>query len=117
MKQSEATKELLRLAAENPDLPIYATVYSEVVAEDGYNWWMGKITHVRLDECYVDRWHRVFSRYAYEADEYYLAENTENYELIDELDNLSEEEENTKLIEWFNSLPWEKCIMVYVDVP
>lgn len=43
-KRSSATLELLKLAEENPELPIIAEVDSEVVAEDGYIFWFGEVT-------------------------------------------------------------------------
>lgn len=38
----EWVEKLIRLMQENPDLPIKCKVDSEIVAEDGYAWWLGQ---------------------------------------------------------------------------
>lgn len=39
----EFINELLKLMKENPTLPIKCMVDSNVVAEDGYAWWLGEV--------------------------------------------------------------------------
>ena len=42
---NEWVAKLTKLMCENPDLPVLCRVDSEIVADDGYAWWIG-----RLDE-------------------------------------------------------------------
>jgi len=43
-------KRLIEMLSKNPDLPIIAEVYSEVVADDGFAYWFGDVK----ESCYVD---------------------------------------------------------------
>ena len=47
------TNELLRLVAENPELPIVAMVDTECVAGDYCDWWSAKIGKPTIDEYYA----------------------------------------------------------------
>ena len=40
-KERENREKLFRLVRENPELPVVAMVDSEIVADDGYNRWLG----------------------------------------------------------------------------
>lgn len=44
------TGELKKLIADHPDLPIVVIVNSEVVADDGYNWWYAPDVSFSLGE-------------------------------------------------------------------
>lgn len=44
---------LIQLAKEKPNLPIIPFVDSEIVADDGYAWWMGSFGNVELSSYYV----------------------------------------------------------------
>lgn len=41
MNNCEKTAKLLKLASENPELPIIFTVDNEVVPNDEYGWYLG----------------------------------------------------------------------------
>ncbi|WP_289049848.1 hypothetical protein [uncultured Acidaminococcus sp.] len=49
-KPNEATATLLKLAAENPAMPIVAMVNFEVVAGDEFAYWTGEIDNVDVRE-------------------------------------------------------------------
>ena len=108
-----AEPEIIKLIRENPELPIVPMVNSEVVADDSYSYWMGK-------------WGRC------EVTEYYMGRNAVHFKDDDEEDVLNDmveckygcdkdgrdiyelsDEEWDKL---FASLPWIKCIAVYITV-
>ena len=42
-------EELLKVAKEHPGLPMITMVDSEVVADDGYSYWLGKVYRVDVD--------------------------------------------------------------------
>ena len=50
MRENKNVKKLLKLAAENPSLPIEALVDSEVVANDDFNSWWGDVFNVSIEE-------------------------------------------------------------------
>lgn len=103
--------ELLNLIQENPDLEIVPMVDSEVVADNDSIWWMGKWGEAKLTEYYSGREHIHFRdddeedvlndlvgcRYGCDA------QGRDIYDLTDKEWN-----------ELYNSLPWEKAIVVYI---
>lgn len=104
------TAELLKLVQENPDLPIEFMVDSDVVRDDG-NYWLGEFGSCGVTEIYRGRdyWH-----FKDDDEEDVLSDLAgckydRDFEGRD-IYNLSEEEWK-KL---FESLPWEKCIAVYI---
>lgn len=110
-------KELLKLVQENPELPIVPMVNSEIVADDGYNWWLGSFGHSVVDsyacvEYYGDD--RFFTKDEQDLIEEYFAEKI-IYE--DENEELSDEEVEKRAHEQAESLPWKKAIIVYIYLP
>lgn len=114
--QNEYTKELLQLVRENPDLPILPMVDSEIVAEDGYNWWLGSFGHSSIDEFVCTEYHgdnRYFRKEEQDLIEEYIAED-----VIDcEGENLSDEEIEKRAHEIAEALPWKKAILVWIGLP
>lgn len=107
------TKELLRLAQENPDLPIVPMVDSEVVCDDGYCYWQG-----RFGRCEVTEWvcvtmwgdPRFFTRDEQDYIEEYFADK-----IIDEDESdLSDEQIERMAHEMAEALDWTKAIVVWI---
>lgn len=106
------SNKLIKLIQDNPDLPVVPMVDSEVVADDG-GYWMGKWGHCKVTEYYLGR-ERVHFRDDDEEDvlgdlvgcKYSCdPQGRDIYELSDE--------------EWdklYKSVPWVKCIAVYVTI-
>lgn len=42
--------KLVKMIEDNPNLDIVAVVDSDVVADDGYAWWLGSIRNVEIDK-------------------------------------------------------------------
>ena len=42
----EWVEKLTRLMRENPDLPVLCRVDSDIVADDGYAWWIGRLSEM-----------------------------------------------------------------------
>ena len=108
---TENTKELLKLIQENPDLEIVPMVDSEVVADDGYTWWLGKWGYSKKTKYYSGREYTHF----YDDDKEdalvdmvgckysETKDGRDVYDLPDaEFDAL------------YESLPWVECIAVYI---
>ena len=113
-KQKENVNSLLKLIAENPELRIVPMVDSEVVCDDGHNWWQGSWGKSEIDEIYI-------------GDEqiYFKSLDCEDLEqdYIDEIcfddkyKNLPDEEFGKKAAKHVNRLPWEKVIVVRINLP
>lgn len=106
------TEQLLKLIKENPDLPVVPMVDSEVVADDcGY--WLGAWGYCEVNEYYLGE-ERIHFRDGDEEDVLndlagcrcgYDMYGRDIYEISDE--------------EWdklYASIPWTKCIVVYIGV-
>lgn len=115
-KRSLATLELLKLAEENPGLPIIAKVDSEVVAEDGYMWWFGEVTGACVEYVLTGEDHSWTLSEALIENCSFIEENAPE-PLQQKLEKLSDADFNKEANKWIKSLPWKKCILVYVDVP
>ena len=104
------TPDIIKLIQENPELPVVPMVDSEVVAED-WGYWLGHWGRCEVTEYYSGRERVHFKdddeedvlndmegcKYGHDKD------GRDIYELPDE--------------EWdkmFASLPWIKCIVVYI---
>lgn len=105
------SEKLLKLVQENPDLPVIPMVDSEVVADDGYQWWMGEWGHSEVTEYYTGR------------EGVHFKSDDEEDVLIDmagckysmtkdgrDVYDLSDDEWN----ELYNSLEWKRAIVVYI---
>lgn len=51
------TKTLLRLVADNPDLPIVPVIDGDTCGHDGYSSYMGKLGRCWVDEYVIDEWY------------------------------------------------------------
>lgn len=114
---NENTEKLLRLISENPSLPVVPMVYSEVIADDGYNYWLGS-----WGDCYVDEY-ILFKSSKYDDGKYYTKDDEDEIEetiaewIVGENPNLSDSEVERLAHEQAEALPWKKAIIVYIGLP
>ena len=113
---NDKTAKLLRLISENPTLPVVPLVYSEVVGDDGYIYWLGSWRDCCVDEyvC-VDTYYgdnHFYTRGDQDELEEYFAEK-----IFDENESLSDEDVERLAHEQAEALPWKKAILVYVTTP
>lgn len=113
---NDKTAKLLKLISENPTLPVVPLVYSEVVADDGYVYWLGSWGDCDVDEyvC-VDTYYgenHFYTRGDQDELEEYFAEK-----ISDENEGLSDEDVERLAHEQAEALPWKKAIFVYVTTP
>lgn len=99
--------QLLNLMKENPHLPVVPMVDSEVVADDTYGTWMGSWYSSSLDKYYKGE-ERIY--FYDEADTEDLLVEVKGWDWYD----VASEEE---CLEAYRSLPWVKCIVVYITTP
>lgn len=111
--QTIKRKELIEVLLKNPDLPIVASVYSEVVADDGYAYWFGDVK----ESCYVDTlWAGETQIWSLQST---LNDKNEMLYFMDcEFPEKDTEKMTTKEIKSFiQSLPWKKYIVLTVMTP
>ena len=112
---NDKTAKLLKLISENPTLPVVPIVYSEVVGDDGYGYWLGS-----WGDCYVDEYvcidkygeNHFYTRGDQDEIEEYFAEK-----ILEENESLSDEDVERLAHEQAEALPWKKAILVYVTTP
>lgn len=102
--------EIIKLIEENPDLPIVPMVNSEVVADDG-GYWKGKWGRCEVTEYYNGR-------------EYIHFKDDDEEDVLNDLvgckygyDPLGRDIYDLSDDEWdklYKSVPWVKCIVVYI---
>ena len=117
-KPNEITAKLLKMAAENPTLPIVAMVDFEVVAGDDFAYWTGEIESVAVEELWLSpdarTWEREEAESEYEEFMEAYASNEEQLRIQcwtdDKLHQQAARERSA-------GLPWTKCIVIFVDTP
>ena len=99
---------LLKLVAENPELPIVAMVDSLCVADDTHDWWSAKIGKPLVDE-YCDLDDRVYLKSDFDdlVDEF--VENNYDDEPWKSMTQEELEAEANKVVNGYN---WIKAIML-----
>lgn len=119
--QTIERKNLIDVLLKNPDLPIIASVYSEVVADDGYAFWYGD---VKESSYHIDMLWAGSEKTWSLADalddiiEFFELEFPEK--LIGDIYDLSDEEIDKwvkKAEKFILSLPWKKYIVLNVTTP
>lgn len=105
-------KELIKLATENPDLPIKTFTHHEVVGCD-FSYWIGEISRIEINEIYVDE--RVC--FDTEINEYIFQEK---YDGDSEFEDFSDEQIDEFIEKDIEELRKKgevyKCICIFIDI-
>lgn len=109
--------DFLRLVKENPDLPIVAMVDSEVVADEGYSWWLGSFKSASVDEYVSVEIHGdnvFFTRDRQdELEEHFFDRIINEWEG----EELTDDEVKQRAHDWAESLSWTKAVIVWIGLP
>lgn len=117
-KSNEATAKLLKLAAENPTLPIVAMVDFEVVAGDECAYWAGEIDNVDVEELWLSPDARTWEREDAESEYEEFVESYAPNEDLMKIECLTDDKMYEQAaMEWIAGLPWTKCIVIFVGTP
>lgn len=113
-------KELIEVLLKNPDLPIIANVYSEVVADDGCAFWYGDVEDMWYIDTLWNGGNKIWSLDDALCDimEFFELEFPEKS--IGDIYDLSDEEIDKwmkKAEKFILSLPWKKYIVLNVTTP
>lgn len=118
--QWQATKELLRLVNERPELPVVFYVDSEVVEDpEARNSWIGEIADVHIRKLWMgsdDYYGTVYEKGDVE-DDYEFAERYAPKELVDKWQKLNEDDYFKAINKFIDSLNWVLCIAVEIGKP
>lgn len=109
--QNENIQELLRLIAENPDLPIVPKVDSDIIADEGYSCWLGGWGIAEVDRYIVDDEKCYFELYGREE----LVDR--EWDRLAERTDLSDEQAAAEAEKAVDALKWIKCIAVRITAP
>lgn len=106
-KEQQSREKLFQLMQENQELPVFAMVDGEVVADYGCHRWLGAWGESCIEE-YIIGDERVYFRDDDDAEDVLNA-------CVGGIDfySLSEKEVEKE----YNALPWEKAIFVNIDLP
>ena len=111
--QKEYVAELVKLIVENPDLDVVPMVDSDIVADDGYSWWMGSIGKSRIDEYYVDDERIYLSDEFVDLVDKFIECNYEN----EPYSSMTEEELEEAAIAEVQKYDWTRVIVVRIATP
>lgn len=105
-KERKNLEELFKLMRENPDLPVVPMVDGEIPGDDcGY--WMGAWGTAKLDEYLV-----ASDRVIFKSDDD-VFDTLERFLSDDEFYRLPDVESECQ--KFYDALPWEKAIIVYIE--
>lgn len=117
MRENKNVKKLLKLAAENPNLPIVAMVQYEVVADDSFSYWLGEIEAVDVEELWVSDG-RTWTREDAEDESSFIIDEYAPDDVVAQIERLPDEKQREQAaMEWIKGLPWMKCIVIFVGTP
>lgn len=118
-KQQSNIETLFGLIKENPELDIVPMVDNDVCQGDDFAYWMGEWGSAKVDEVYYSD-ERIYFR---SSDEEELIDKQCDYIFDNEYPSsefLNDEESKgvgEKAKEYVNDLPWEKVIVVNINLP
>ena len=112
--KQEKFKELLQLMEKYPDLPVIPMAEGEVALGYEYGYWIGNWSNAILEEYIICKQHLWLGQVFFKSDSD-IDEVLGKYLTDEEIENLPESEEECKEI--YNSLPWTKAIVVFIDLP
>ena len=110
MTKPETLKELVRLIQENPDLPLIVLVSNDAYYGDDWCYSLGELATPSVDEILPGESDRLYIKSDVDSEEDVLYDRTEYTE--EWVDNATDDE----IDEAFDSLPWKRVIVVYVEV-
>lgn len=107
-KERDYREELFQLIRENPSLPVIPMVDSDVVADDGYNTWVGGWGSARITRLWLGE----ERAYEYEPDDLggAVEDAINDPACVYPQEELSDEE----ALAVYEALPWVDCIVVNI---
>lgn len=111
-KQTTAREKFIKLLLENPDLPIIAEVYSEVVSDNSYAWSYGDVSTFYITSLWQGNYRTWTLDDALEDVMEFL-----DYEFPKKVPDTVTPEDEKRLEKFIKELPWKKVIVLGVITP
>lgn len=115
---NRVVRDLLKLSAANPTLPIVAMVRSEVVDGEDYGCWAGMVVGAEIEELWTC-WEYDGRTWTREEDEDDLADFMESIGQTEEVEKIQSLPDGPLFeraaMKFIAGLPWEKAIVLFVD--
>lgn len=107
------SSEVLEVIKNNPGLPVYAYVDSEVVGDDQAPFsWLGRVTSARVQKIAFVEPYGYYDKTIVEIDD---TDDYEEYLIDDAPMNITDEDLNNYVKKKVSELPFEEVILLYVS--
>lgn len=109
-------EDLIQLIQENPDMEIMCKVDGDIVADDGYAWWMGKLnTNIKPE---IDEYSLVIDeRIIFKSDNDYTDWFEDIFDIDDYADVPDEEWDDFAKKKVDEVANWKKVIFISITTP
>lgn len=118
--QWKATRKLIRLIKDRPELPVVFYVNSEVVEDpEARSSWIGEISDVSIRKLWMgdDNYYNTVYEKDDVYDDYEFAERYAPKELKDTWEDLNDDDYFKAINKFIDSLDWALCIAVEIGTP
>ena len=105
-------EKLLQLMQDNPTLKVLCKVDSDIVAKDGYAWWLGELNE-RI-EPYIYEWAIIDDRVIFRSDDKYTEWFEELFDVDDYADVPDSDWEEFCKVKVDKVVDWKKAIFVSI---
>lgn len=105
-------EKLLQLMQDNPTLKVLCKVDSDIVAEDGYAWWLGELNE-RI-EPYINEWAIIDDRVIFRSDDEYTEWFEELFDVDDYADVSDSDWEEFCERKVNEVVDWKKAIFISI---
>ena len=114
---NEINEKLLNIIKDNPDLNIVARVFTDMIVDDTYAWWQGRITDVSVEEFVTTEEGEILCKDDYGEVNSEKDVCDDHYDLITKMfpfQDYSSASEDVIMFK-FNKLEWDKAIIIDVN--
>ena len=108
----EYIESLIKIMQENPTLDVLCKVDSDIVAEDGYAWWLGRINDRYKVE--IDEYAQIEEQIIFKSDEEYTEWCEDIFDVDDFVDIPDEEWDEFCEKKVNETVNWEKAIFISI---
>lgn len=105
--------DLFVLIKSNPELPIIPCVDSEIIADSGYNWWLGSWGNAHIETFLSTQEYGML----YKDDIVDVFGKFFDYEECEITNDMPDDEVEKIMREYVDKLPWQTAILVNIDLP
>lgn len=112
-KTQKKLSDLFVLIKSNPELPVIPCVDSEIVADGGYNWWLGSWGNAHIETFLSTQEYGML----YKDDIVDVFEKFFDYEECEITNDMPGDEAEKIMREYVDKLPWQTAIIVNIDLP